>query len=115
MSDDTKPRAEQLIPHHFKPGQSGFAGRRHKYAYYRSLIEDLNPIAAEVLREAMLYGSPKEKIVAAKVVLEFGLGKPVQENTQENQEKPKGITMKINGVTWEVPAYEEPSEDVIDV
>ncbi len=41
--------------------------------------------------------------------------KPVQENTQENQEKPKGITMKINGVTWEVPAYEEPSEDIIDV
>lgn len=114
MSSDGQGKGANLIEYQFKQGQSGFAGRRHRYAYYRSLVEELNPTAVEILREAMLFGTSKEKIVAAKVVLEFGLGKPVQENTQENQEKPKGITMKINGVTWEVPAYEEPSEDIID-
>lgn len=115
MSSDGQGKGANLIEYQFKQGQSGFEGRRHKYAYYRSLVEELNPTAVEILREAMLFGTSKEKIVAAKVVLEFGLGKPVQENLQENQEKPKGITMKINGVTWEVPAYEEPSEDIIDV
>jgi len=115
MSDDTKPRAEQLIPHHFKPGQSGFAGRRHKYAYYRSLVEELNPTAVEILREAMLFGTSKEKIVAAKVVLEFGLGKPAPElpDPDDANDDKKAVTIMINNVKVFKPKYKQ-EENIID-
>lgn len=114
MDNNTKSRGEQLIPHHFKPGKSGFEGRKHQYANQRNLVKELNPLAVEVLRHAMLYGTPKEKIVSAKVVLEFGLGKPAQEMPTIDQEKPKGISMVINGVKWEVPPFKNEDDEIID-
>jgi len=115
MASDGQGKGANLIEYQFKQGKSGFEGRRHKYAYYRSLVEELNPTAVEILREAMLFGTSKEKIVAAKVVLEFGLGKPAVElpDPDDLNDDKKAVTITLNNVKVFKPKYKQ-EENIID-
>lgn len=114
MADDGKPKGANLIGYQFKPGKSGFEGRTHQYAQQRKMVMELHPLAVEALREALLYGTRKEKIVTSKVVFEFGIGKPAQETTQVDQEKPKGVSMIVNGIKWEIPPLDPEDDGIID-
>lgn len=96
----------------FQPGKSGFEGKQHRYNYYRALVEDLIPTATLVLEDALLNGKPKDKIAAAKVVYEFGLGKPVTARVEFDESgKQKGVSVSINGVDLFMPKTTIPGDD----
>lgn len=86
-TQDTTP-SERPIPPGLRPwkkGQSGNPGGQPKWVKkVRKALGQHAERAAEVLREVMDTGEPKERVMAAKVVLEFSVPKPTDKTGAAN-------------------------------
>lgn len=80
MSDETDAAIsvkQRIIGRPFQPGQSGNPnGRPGGYAEFRALCREHSPGAVRALVEEVETGEGPSRIAAARVLLEYGWGKP---------------------------------------
>lgn len=70
----------------FKPGKSGNPGGKPKWLKAaRESLQSLTPLARKTLRQVMKNGADKDKVAAAKTVLEFTVPKPRQTHRVEGK------------------------------
>lgn len=70
----------------FKKGQSGNPGGKPKWLKAaRESLQALTPLARKTLRAVMKNGADKDKVAAAKTVLEFTVPKPKQTHRVEGK------------------------------
>lgn len=69
----------------FRPGQSGNPDGQPKWLKgVRESLKSLTPLARKTLREVMKTGQDKDRVAAAKTVLEYTVPKPKQTHRVES-------------------------------
>lgn len=70
----------------FKPGQSGNPGGKPAWLKkVRQSLQGLTPLARKTLRDVMKAGADKDRVAAAKTVLEYTVPKPRQTHRVEGK------------------------------
>lgn len=99
----------------FKPGVSGFEGRKHDYLKKRNIAENLLPLAGKVLKYYLENGNSREQLISVGIVFKYGLGVPDKATINLSSDgQPTGASFTINGVDLKIPFSEDISPKVED-
>lgn len=91
----------------FKPGVSGFEGRKHDYLKKRNIAENLLPLAGKVLKHYLENGNSREQLISVGIVFKYGLGVPDKATINLSSDgQPTGASFTINGVDLKIPFNE---------
>lgn len=100
----------------FKPGTSGFEGRKHNYVEKRKIANNLLPLAAKVLKSYLENGLPQEQLKAIDIVFKYSSDdlKDPTVNIDGIASIASGATFTINGINLSIPFRTLPATTPIE-
>ena len=97
----------------FKPGTSGFEGRKHNYVEKRKIANNLLPLAAKVLKSYLENGLPQEQLKAIDIVFKYS-SDDLKDSTVNIDGSASGATFTINGINLSIPFRTLPAPTPIE-
>jgi hypothetical protein len=97
----------------FKPGTSGFEGRKHNYVEKRKIANNLLPLAAKVLKSYLENGLPQEQLKAIDIVFKYS-SDDLKDSTVNIDGIASGATFTINGINLSIPFRTLPAPTPIE-